>query len=395
MERSTAVATMRETIREFKQMNYAAEGWESIHEATRSTLARVLNELMQEKIHSHLEEVARQGGVDRRNGSFTRHLLTAVGDVELSIPRTRTMSAVGIVKAYARREPDVDRVILSAFLLGLSTRKVGEALLPILGARVSPATVSRIAKSLDEEVAAYHTRPLKDRYKVLILDGVVMSSRTGAGAVRRPVLVALGILPNGKKEIIDFFLGPAESRAAWEEFLTLLQRRGLSGERLEMIVADGGSGLRAALPVVFPGIGVQRCWAHKTRNVLDKVKKADWERVKCGLHKISHADNVRDAQSAAARFAKRWKKTYPKAVACLRNDLDELLLFFRFKDPVWRKAARTTNAIERRFLEVRRRTRPMGALSDRTCVARILYAVFARENRIEGSFTPFLLTQKT
>lgn len=386
---------MRETIREIKRMGYQAEGWESIHDATRGALARVLNELMQEKIHSHLEQVARRGVVDRRNGSFTRHLLTAAGDIELSIPRTRTMSAVGIIKAYARREPDVDRVILSAFLLGLSTRKVGEALLPILGARVSPSTVSRIAKSLDEEVAAYHTRPLQDRYKVLILDGVVMSSRTGAGAVRRPVLVALGILPNGKKEIIDFFLGPAESRAAWEEFLTLLQRRGLSGERLEMIVADGGAGLRAALPVVYPGIGVQRCWAHKTRNVLDKVKKTDWDRVKRALHEISHADNVREAQSAACRFAKRWKKTYPKAVACLRNDLDELLLFFRFKDPVWRKAARTTNAIERRFLEVRRRTRPMGALSDRTCVARILYAVFARENRIEGSFTPFLLTQKT
>jgi transposase-like protein len=386
---------MQQARREIKRMDYWGEGWEYVREASRGALRHVLNELMQERIHSHLEEVARKGACDRRNGSFRRQLLTAIGEIELQIPRTRTMSAVGVVKAFARREPDVDRVILLGFILGLSTRKVSEALLPFLGVSVSPSTVSRIARALDEEVEAFHKRPLRDRYKALILDGVVMSTRTGAGADRRPVLVALGILPDGKKEIIDFFLGPAESEAAWVEFLTSLQERGLHGKHLEIVVADGGGGLRAALPIVYPGMRIQRCWAHKTRNVLDKVKKADWERVKKGLHRISHAQNLVAARSTARRFANRWEDKYPKAVKCLRSDLEELLLFFRFKDPVWRQATRTTNAIERRFVEVRRRTRPMGVLADRTSVSRILYAVFARENIKERSFIPFPLTQNS
>ncbi len=120
-----------------------------------------------------------------------------------------------MVRAYARRAPHVDRMILACFVLGLSTRKVGTALLPILGRRISAATVSRVAKTLDVAVAAFHRRPLKDLYPVLMLDGVVLSRKTGAGAIRRPVLVALGLRSDGKKEIIDYRLALAESAREW------------------------------------------------------------------------------------------------------------------------------------------------------------------------------------
>src|SRR5579863_1858410 len=152
-----------------------------------------------------------------------------------------------------------------------AVRKVGEALLPILGRAISPATVSTVAKQLDAVVAAFHARPLKERYRVLMLDGVVLARKTGAGAIRRPVLVALGLRPDGKKEVIDFRLAHSESAAEWERFLGDLIGRGLLGEALEMICIDGGAGLAAALPTAFPGVPVQRCWAHKIRNVLDKV----------------------------------------------------------------------------------------------------------------------------
>jgi Transposase, Mutator family len=135
-------------------------------------------------------------------------------------------SALAVVRAYARRAGHVDRMILACFVLGLSTRKVAVALAPILGRRISAGTVSRVTKTLDAAVAAFHRRPLDDIYPVLMLDGVVLARKTGAGAVRRPVLVALGLRPDGKKEIIDYRLAVAESAAQWELYRRYLKSSG-------------------------------------------------------------------------------------------------------------------------------------------------------------------------
>jgi putative transposase len=359
----------------------------------RRALAAVIEDQMAMAVDRYLDQLEAGDEPDRRNGHYPRHLLTTLGDIELRVPRTRRYSPGGVLRAYARRETEIDRVILAGFVLGLSTRKVGETLLAMLGREISATTVSRVAKTLDSAVAAFHRRPLKNQYKVLMLDGVVLARKTGAGALRRPVLVALGLRPDGKKEIIDFRLAASESAAEWERFLTDLFRRGLTGEGLDMICVDGGSGLLAALPTVLPGIAVQRCWAHKIRNILDKVKKADQPAVKRGLHKIMNAPNAPAARAAARRFADRFKLKYPNAVACLRSDLDELLTCFRYKSEDQRRKVRTTNAIERRFREVRRRTRPMGTFQDKTSMDRILFAVFTHENKSQGVSTPFLLTQ--
>ena len=265
----------------------------------------------------------------------------------------------------------------------------------MLGEPVSASTVSKVAKQLDVEVAAYHRRKLEDRYRVLMFDGVMLSRKTGAGATRRPVLVALGIRPDGKKEIIDFRLAQGESQAAWEALLNDLYRRGLSGERAKLVVSDGGAGLLAALPLVYPHLPVQRCWVHKMRNVLDKVREKDREAVKVDLRRIMNAPGIGAARKAAALFAKNWRKIYHKAVACLVNDLDDLLTHYLFDSEKWRKATRSTNAIERCFVEVRRRTRPMGVMADRASMSRILYAVFSGINQNQGTATPFSLTQNS
>jgi putative transposase len=375
-----------------------AEGveWgEDYRAGARHVLAELLEGRMDQLIDEHLERMAELGQADRRNGCYRRWLLTELGDLELAVPRTRTFSALKVVRAYARRAKDVDRMILACFVLGLSTRKVAIALLPILGRPVSPATVSAVARQLDGAVAAFHRRPLKDIYRVLVLDGVVLRRKTGAGALARPVLVALGLRPDGKKEVIDFRLASAESAAQWEQFLGDLMRRGLTGERLEMLCVDGGAGLLAALPTAFPDIPVQRCWAHKIRNVLNKVRKPDQAAIKAVLHRIMNAPTLPAAWSAARRFADRWESIYPKAVACLRADLDDLLTCFRYPTLEARKAVRTTNAIERRFREVRRRTRPMGTFQDKTSMERILFAVFIHENRNQGLATPFALTHNS
>jgi transposase-like protein len=359
----------------------------------RQAVAEIIEAQMAAAIDRYLDQLEADDLADRRNGYYRRHLLTELGDIELNVPRTRRYSPVEVIRAYARRTPEIDRVILAGFVLGLSTRKVGETLLALLGRPVSAATVSQVAKTLDAAVAAFHRRPLANRYQALMLDGVVLARKTGAGALRRPVLVALGLRRDGKKEIIDFRLAASESAAEWDKFLADLYRRGLTGEGLDMICVDGGKGLLAALPSAFDGIPVQRCWAHKIRNILNKVRRADQPKVKRALHKVLNAANAPAARSAARRFAERFGQHYPAAVACLRNDLDELLTCFRYKSEIERRAVRTTNAVERRFREVRRRTRPMGTFQDKTSMDRILFAVFTHENKSQGVSTLSLLTQ--
>ncbi len=394
MPQAVTIKSLPRAFRMMKAMQAQGIEWgEDYRRAAGDALKGILAGRMAAAVDRHLEEMAARGEADRRNGSYHRHLLSELGDIELCVPRTRSYSALVVVRAYARRAARIDRMILACFVLGLSTRKVATALLPVLGRRISAGTVSQVAKTLDAAVAAFHRRPLADQYPVLMLDGVVLSRKTGAGAIRRPVLVALGLRPDGKKEIIDYRLATGESAAQWELFLGDLYRRGLAGAALDMICVDGGRGLLAALPIVYPGIPVQRCWAHKIRNVLDKIRRADQPALKADLHAVMNAKTLPQARSAARRYADHWRATYPKTVACLQDDLDELLTCWRYPALEQRKRVRTTNAIERRFREVRRRTRPMGVFQDRTSMDRILFAVFTHENSSQGVPTLFSLTQ--
>lgn len=373
----------------FKEIkHFCPEEWEGDYMmAARDAIKRIVQTRMIEYRDSQLAELLSHDVVDRCNGFYPRHLLTEVGDIELLVPRTRTFSAADIFNQFARRSTNVDRMILLSFILGLSTRKVSLALLPVLGEPVSPQTVSRVASQLDEAVATYHKRSLSDKYQVLLLDGVVIKRKSGVGAQKRTILVAFGIRQDGKKEIIDFKQVQGESQSAWEGFLSDLYKRGLTGDSLKLIITDGGTGLLAALPLVYGLVPIQRCWAHKTRNILDYVKKADREAVKKSLHRITHAKNHKEAQQAAKGFIAKWDGQYPKATKCLSKDLIELLTFLTIKVNLEPTELRTTNAIERRFKEVRRRTRPMGTFSDRTSVERILFAVFIHENHKEGVAT--------
>ena len=393
-QQAATIESLPEAFELVKAMQGGGLGWgEGYRPLGRLALAAIIEGRMGETVDGWLEALGVDDEPDRRNGHYRRHLLTELGDIELAVPRTRRFSPTAVLRAYARRSVEIDRAILAGFVLGLSTRKVGEVLLALLGRPVSASTVSAVAKTLDQAVAAFHRRPLQDAYQVLMLDGVVLARKTGMGALRRPVLVALGLRPDGKRDVIDFRLAKSESAAEWEAFLTDLHRRGLTGHGLDMICVDGGNGLLAALPTVFPGLPVQRCWAHKIRNLLDKVRAADRTAVKADLHAVMNAPHEKAARTAARRFADRWDDDFPKAVDCLRDDLDELLTCFRYKTLAERKAVRTTNAIERRFREVRRRTRPMGTFQDRTSMDRILFAVFTHENKMQGLSAPFLLTQ--
>ena len=183
MPQTATIKTLPAAFRMMKAMQAEDVEWgEDYRDAARQALAELLEGRMAVAIDRHLAGMAERGRADRRNGCYRRWLLTELGQIELVVPRTRTFSALRVVQAYARRVRDVDRMILACFVLGLSTRKVARALLPILGQPVSAGTVSQVARQLDAAVAAFHRRPLQDQYRVLVLDGVVLRRKTGAGA---------------------------------------------------------------------------------------------------------------------------------------------------------------------------------------------------------------------
>src|SRR3990170_3437283 len=332
MTQRATIENYAQAVRIVKEMNIDYHRWKENDwkEEGRKAVKQVIEDRMAAYLERQFLEISNQGIYDRRNGYYSRHLLTGLGDIELDVPRTRTFSAISVLKAYARRCPDIDQMILGCFVLGLSTRKVGEALLSVLGERISPSTVSIVAKTLDKAVEAFHRRRLADKYKAIILDGVVLTKKTGVGAIKKIVLVALGIRHDMRKEVIDFYITSSESEAEWDRFLTNLDKRGLKCEGVEVISVDGGKGLLAALKTVYSDIPIQRCWAHKMRNIINKVKKKDAKDIKTDLRKVYKAKDENKARSAARRFADKWDKTYPEAVKCLRKDLDDLLIFFKF-----------------------------------------------------------------
>src|SRR5512136_3508572 len=394
-------ATVRNVNRALREIN--AFEWEGDYRAeARNRLKVLLEERMDEELERYLgrakHERWEQGDrEDYRNGSYLRHLLTEIGDLILQIPRSRKRFVSRVLEAYRRRSRSVDQLIMACFVLGMSTRKVSTALLSLLGERVSASTVSEVAKRLEHAVRRYHGRKLEDGYRFLFFDGVVLKQK-GAGKVQKKIILCVyGISWEGKKEMIDFLLAASESQNAWEGFLRGLYGRGLEGSRCELITTDGGNGLRNALEVVYPRIVRQHCWAHKTRNVLDKVKKTDQERVKKGLHGIFYAKSRRLATQAYWAFCQKYRKLYPEAVKSLESEINDLLSFYevrlspgertgldsegveRAQGALWRRI-RTTNLIERAFEEVRRRTRPMGVFGNRGSMERILYAVFFHYN---------------
>jgi putative transposase len=408
-------ATARNVNRALKEIN--AFEWEGDYRAeARNRLKELLEERVDEELEQYLgrakyERREEEDPEDYRNGAYPRHLLTEIGDLILQIQRTRKGFISKVLEAYGRRSRTVDQLIMACFVLGMSTRKVSTALFSLLGERVSASTVSEVAKSLDHAVRRYHERKLEDGYRFLFFDGVVLKQKGAAKVQKKIILCVYGITWEGKKEMIDFLLATSESQNAWEGFLRDLYGRGLEGSRCELITTDGGNGLRNALEVVYPRIARQHCWAHKTRNVLDKVKKAEQEKVKKDLHRVSHAKHRQAATQAYWAFCQKYRRAYPGAVKSLESEIEDLLSFYQVKlsakerqglnakeiqkaqMALWKKI-RTTNLIERAFKEVKRRARPMGVFGNRSSIERILYAVFFHYNSKGQEVPSFLFTQR-
>ena len=319
--------------------------------------------------------------------------MTRFGTIRLRIARTREKSFLPVgLRRFQRRAEEVSMLIREAFLRGISTRQVGRVVATITGETVSAQTVSKLTRDLDEAVRQFHEARLEDDYAYLFLDGVSLRVRRPAGRKQVQMLVAYGIRQDGTRHLLAFLRSQGESQADWEGLLQDLYRRGLEGRSLALILTDGCPGLAGAMRTVYPRVRHQRCWVHKMRNILEKVRKRDYDEVKAGAQAIYLAESRAQAEAAFRRFRARWQRTYPAVVQRLGRDLPELLSFFAFPRHLWRKL-RTTNLIERCFVEVRRRTRPMVCFVNVQSVDRIVYSIFQRFNLEWKTRTLNLFTQ--
>lgn len=375
--------------------------WGDLQGQARQTLKSFLEvdaeQQMEEYLGLRWYERPAEGEVrsDSRNGFYERDYVTPLGVIRLRVPRTRRRSFLPRwLKRLERRSPEVAELIRQAFLRGISTRQVGRVVALLTDEPVSAQTVSRLTRVLDAQVRAFHEAELGDHWAYLFLDGVWIKVRRSFGPQRVLLLVAYGVRPNGERQLLGFVRARGESQAAWEGALQSLYRRGLLGRHLQLIITDGCKGLAAALQTVYPGVPHQRCWVHKMRNICQAVRRRDHDQVKRDAQRIYQAPSLAEARQAFGNFQRQWQSPYPRVVKSLEKDLPELLNFYAFPKHLWKKL-RTTNAIERCFVEVRRRTRPMVVFTNVQSVDRIIYAIFHRFNEDWQNRTLQLFTQRS
>jgi transposase-like protein len=294
-----------------------------------------------------------------------------------------------ILPKWARRSRSLDALLPVLYLRGISTGDFQEAFSAILGTdapNLSPSVISRLTGEWQKEYDRWQRRDLSARRYVYIwADGIYLQARMEPQA--ECILVILGATPEGRKELVGFQVGLRESAQSWRELLVDIKARGLSVPP-EIAVGDGAMGFWKALDEVFPGPRHQRCWVHKTANVLNRFPKSMQPAVKTDLREICQAETRAAAETAMDTFAEKYGAKYEKAASCLTRDRDALLAFYDFPAEHW-DHLRTSNPIESVFATVRHRTvRTRGALSQKTAklmVFKLVQAAAKTWRRLKGA----------
>lgn len=358
-----------------------------IAKAVEAELATFLAQYADQRLDDGRQAVVRNGYLPERT------VQTGIGDVSVQVPKVRDRSGGGarfnssLLPPYLKRARSIEELIPWLYLKGISTGDYQEALAALLGDQakgLSANTVSRLKKQWEDEHTEWRQRDLSDRrYVYWWADGVYSNVRMDD---RLCLLVIIGVTEQGRKELVAVEDGFRESADSWETLLTGLRERGLT-QAPKLAVGDGAMGFWAALSKVYPETEHQRCWVHKTANVLNKLPKSVQPKVKADLHEIWMAETRFDAHKAFDRTVKRFEAKYPKAMACLAKDRDELLAFYDYPAEHW-VHIRTTNPIESTFATVRlrsKRSRNCGSRATTLAmVFKLLQSAEKRWKRIKG-----------
>lgn len=330
-----------------------------------------------------------------RNGFLPeREVLTALGPVAVRVPKVRDRSGSGvkfnsaIVPPYVRKARRVEAALPWLYLRGISTGDMQEALTVLLGEDakgLSPAVVSRLKAQWSEDYLAWNRRDLSgDRYVYVWADGIYSALRGEDD--RLCLLVLIGVNAQGEKRLLALEDGYRESKASWLGVIQDLQGRGLK-DAPQLAVGDGALGFWAALDEAWPQTRCQRCWVHKTANVLNEIPKSIQGKAKAGLHEIWMAETKAQAEKAFDRFVKGYGAKYPKAVECLKKDRAALLAFYDFPAEHWTHI-RTSNPIESTFATIRHRTtRTKNCVSRSTLLGLVFQLALAAQKswrRLDG-----------
>ena len=347
--------------------------------------------------HVHLSTDDGRQRVVRHGHMPERAIQTGIGPVEVHQPRIRDRGAAGedrirftsaILPPYARRTKSLDALLPALYLRGISTGNLQEALSALLGKNapnMSPSVLARLKAEWQGEFERWKKRDLSARRYVYIwADGVYLQARMEVE--KQCILVIIGATPEGKKELVGFQAGYRESTQSWRELLADLKSRGLTVAP-ELAIGDGALGFWKALEEEFCTTRQQRCWLHKTLNVLNKLPKSVQPAARADLQEIWMAENRADAEKAFNRFLAKYRAKYDKAVECLAKDRKALLAFYDFPAEHW-KHIRTSNPIESTFSTVRHRTtRSKGCLSHETAmimVFKLIHTAQASWRRLNG-----------
>lgn len=345
-------------------------------ELMETTLTREFDDYIELKWYQHSDRRK-----DYRNGFRNRDLMTTLGLIkEIRVPRSRKRGfEPRVFDRYKRAQHVVDAGILKMYLMGVSTRKVGDILEALFSYTVSATYVSKVSKRLDGNVNTFHNRLLKDDFLYLFLDGIHVKIRHVSKSVKRVILTAYGVRADGSRELIDFRVAKSEGKGAWTSFLENLKLRGLRGSKLALVISDGCPGLWAAAEEIYPFVEHQLCWVHKLRNVSNYCPARHREQCIAQARQIYLSPTVKIGMRKFREWEKAWRELVPKAAACLGRDIDKLLVFLNCPRQHHKKI-RTTNVIERQFREIRRRLRVMGTFPDADSAERMIFSLFVYHN---------------
>lgn len=351
----------------------------------RGAIAVVLEVLLEQEVREMVgaRRYERMGSrKDHLNGTYMRRLLTSMGLVELDVPRTRTQgSPLETIGRYNRRTSEIDEMVTSAYVQGVSTRDMTRVTEALMGEGVGRSTVSRVTQRLSEKVEDLRNRPITEGFPYLFLDATFINARWARVVEDVSVLVAYGVDEHGKRRLLAVTLGSEESEASWTGLLEGLLERGLSG--LKLVVSDAHAGLIKAVRSHFPEVPHQRCTVHLTRNVLAKSPHRLRGRVAGELSKIFQAATRQSAQKALEDFAAGLGAQIPEALSCLRDGFVAATRFYDFPRAHWPRI-RSNNGLERLNAEIKRRVRAVGAFPDRDSALRLITAVALEVTAVWG-----------
>jgi putative transposase len=349
--------------------------------AIRLTLEMVLEEELKAMVGARrFERVGSRK--DHRNGTYLRRLLTSLGQIDVTVPRSRDQgSPADVMGRYQRRSPELDEMMVEAYVSGVSQRKMADVTEALMGERVGRSTVSRVAKRLDEAVTELKSLPIERAHPYLYLDATFLDARWAKKVENVSALVAYAVGPDGHRRLLGLTLGYEESEDSWSELLGQLLERGLSG--VQLVIADEHAGLAAAVRKLLPEARRQRCTVHLQRNVGAKVPHRLRKRVAREVARIFQASGLSESRKLLAEFRTRWHKELPEAVEVLERGFPSATQFYAFPQAHWPRL-RTTNGLERLHGEIKRRVKATGASPDRASALRLVTAVAIKMTTIWG-----------